>query len=116
MSDVLSFIYLCMNAAHRPCLHSSPTAVLLRAPPARSDLARTLTCNARGTSAPPKPAAAVAQPNLPRDARAARPTQTVSGVRLYEVAVPLAEDPGKVGSMRQSLKVLCAVAASTMLT
>ncbi len=83
-----------MNAAPLFVQHCSPPAVLLRAAPVRRDPASRAICNANVASTAQSTAAA--PPALQRDRRAARPPQAASGVRLYEVAVPLADDPGKV--------------------
>ncbi len=88
-----------MNAAPSFVQHCTSPAVLFRAAPGRRDLAPGAVCNANVASNAQSTAAA--RPELRSVRRADRPPQVVprkaaSGVRLYEVAVPLAEDPGKV--------------------
>ena len=87
-----------MNTAASFVQHCSPPAVLRRAAAVRRDLAPR--ANRIADVASTAHSTAAAPPELKRDRRAARPPQTVpqkaaSGVRLYEVAVPLADDPGK---------------------
>lgn len=78
---------------------------MLRATPLCREL--DLRTTSKATVEPAVLDTAVAAPQLLRNGRAARLTKPVvqkaaSGVRLYEVAVPLAEDPGKVRGISHS--------------
>ena len=104
----LSLSSPCMNTAPFFVQHRSPQTVLLGAAPVRGDVAPRATRNA--TVAFTAHSAAAAPPELRRDTGAARPRQAVpqkaaSGVRLYGVAVPLADDPGKVCNINISRAV-----------
>ena len=98
-----------MTAAPFFVQHCSPPAVLLRVASVRRDLAPRADRNANVAFTAHSTAAA--PPELRHGGGAARTPQAVprtaaSGVRLYEVAVPLADDPGKV----RATDVPCTVA------